>query len=82
LRSWFAENPVTYMSEYGAEFSDRVTAWIENEQILRMNIVPGLKLKTISYERIPHFLGIDIGSKNDGTAIAISHIVKKDVKKD
>jgi len=79
LRSWFAENPVTYMSEYGAEFSDRVTAWIENEQILRMNIVPGLKLKTISYERIPHFLGIDIGSKNDGTAIAISHIVKKDV---
>lgn len=79
LRNKFIENPVSYMSEFGAEFSDRVTAWIDNPQILRVNIIPGLKQKKISYERIPHFMGIDVGLKNDGTAIAITHIVKKQV---
>jgi hypothetical protein len=79
LRSKYVENPISYDNEYGAEFSDRVSAWIENEQILRLNIIPGLKPKKMSYERIPHFMGIDVGLKNDGTAVAICHIVKKDV---
>ena len=43
-----------------------------------MNIIPGLREKEINYARIPHFLGIDIGLKNDGTAIAISHIERKE----
>jgi len=79
LRNKYIENPVTYMTEFGAEFSDRVSAWIENEQMLRLNIIPGLKQKKMSYERIPHFMGIDVGLKNDGTAIAICHIVKEEV---
>jgi len=79
LRAKYSENPVTFMSEYGAEFSDRISGWIDNEQLLRMNIIPGLKEKKQSYERVPHFMGIDIGLKNDGTAIAIVHIVKKEI---
>lgn len=78
LRSKYIENSVSYNSEFGGEFCDRVSAWIENEQILRMNIVPGLKFKERTYERSPHFLGIDVGLKNDGTAIAITHIVKEE----
>lgn len=78
LRAKFSENPVTYDVEYGAEFSDRVSAWLENEQVLRMNIIPGLKLKERSYERTAHFMGIDVGLKNDGSAIAIGHVIKKD----
>jgi len=66
------------MAEYGAEFSDRISAWIENEQVLRVNIVPGLQLKKLSYERVPHFLGIDVGLKGDGTAIAVTHIVERE----
>lgn len=78
LRSEYAEGPSTYMSEYGAEFSDRIATWIENEQILRVNVIPGLKLKKMSYERLPHFLGIDVGLKGDGTAVAICHLMKKE----
>jgi len=78
LRARYGENPISYMTEFGAEFSDRVTAWIDNEQILRVNIIPGLRLRDISYERIPHFMGVDIGLKGDGTAIAICHIVKRE----
>ena len=77
MRAKYIENPVSYMSEFGGEFSDRVSAWIENEQMLRINIVPGLRLKKMSYERVPHFMGIDVGLKQDGTAIAICHIVKE-----
>jgi hypothetical protein len=79
LRSAYIDNPVSYMCEYGAQFSDRVTAWIDNEQILRVNIVPNLRLKTMSYARVPHFMGIDVGLKEDGTAIAICHLVKNSV---
>jgi len=78
LRAKYAENPISYDAEYGAQFSDKITAWIENEQVLRMNVVPGLKLKKISYERIPHFIGIDVGLKKDGTAIAICHVVSRE----
>ena len=78
LRAKYSENSITYDVEYGAEFSDRVQGWIENEQILRMNIIPGLRLKETSYERIPHFLGVDVGLKGDGTAVVITHIARKE----
>lgn len=78
LRGKYSESPSSYDAEYGANFSDKISAWIENEQYLRMNIIPGLKLKTLSYERSPHFLGIDIGLKNDGTAICICHVTKNE----
>jgi len=78
LRGKYIENPTSYDSEFGGQFSDRVSAWIENEQILRMNIIPGMRFKEMTYERVPHFLGIDVGLKNDGTALAITHIVKEE----
>lgn len=77
LRAKYLENPISYDAEFGANFSDKISAWIENDQLLKMNIIPGLKMKTIDYARTPHFLGIDLGLKNDGTAIAITHIEKK-----
>lgn len=79
LRAKYAENPTGYDVEYGANFSDRVSGWLENEQMLRANIIPGLKLKKLSYDRTPHFMGIDVGLKNDGTAVAITHIEKKNI---
>jgi hypothetical protein len=78
LRAKYAENPIAFKNEFGAEFNDRIFAWIENEQVLRMNIIPGLKMKESSLERLPHFMGVDVGLQNDGTAIVICHIVKKE----
>ena len=78
LRAKYTENPLAFKAEFGAEFSDRIFAWIENEQVLRMNITPGLKLKESNLERLPHFMGVDVGLQNDGTAIVICHVVKKE----
>lgn len=79
LRSAYVENPVSFNVEYGAQFSDKISAWIENEQILRFNIIPGLKQKTISYDRVPHFMGIDVGLKKDGTSICVCHVEKQEM---
>ena len=45
-----------------------------------MNIVPGLKLKDQDFEPAPHFMGIDVGLKEDGTAIVITHPVRREVR--
>ena len=78
LRAQWAQNPMSFEAEFGAKFSNRISAWIDNEQILRMNIIPGLRMRDFSLERLPYFIGIDIGLKEDGTAIAVCHVVKKE----
>jgi phage terminase large subunit-like protein len=57
-----------------------VSVWIENEQTLRVNIIPNLKLKSMSYERMPHYMGLDVAQKNDGCAVAICHVAKLDTE--
>lgn len=79
LRQEYRRNPITYKSEYGAQFSDRLFGWIEEPQIVRQCVVPDLKYKMSSMQRVPHFLGIDIGMKKDGTAMAVCHWVKEQV---
>ena len=74
LKGRYRADPVVYDCEFGAQFSDRVKAWM-NEEYLRKIIIPGLKPKTYGQgSRKPHFLGLDVGFKDDGTAVAISHI--------
>ena len=73
LKQKFKENPIVFRSEFGAEFSDRLTGWIDDPMILRQNVVPGLKYKDVDFQRIPHFMGIDVGLKNDGTSVSICH---------
>ena len=73
LKGRYHQDPVTYDCEFGGNFSDRVKAWMP-EEYLRKVIVPELKQKKSGTPRVPHFVGLDIGLKEDGTAIAISHI--------
>jgi len=77
LKNKYNENPKVYRSEFGAEFSDEICAWIEDPVIVRQNIVPGLSYKIRSFERVPHFMGIDIGLKGDGTSVVVGHWTKE-----
>ena len=73
LKARFQSDPISYECEFGGEFSDRVKAWMP-EEYLRQVIVPSLKSKPSGRIRTPYFMGVDIGLKGDGTAIAISHV--------
>jgi phage terminase large subunit-like protein len=65
------------MCEYGAEFSDSVTAWVDDETELRRCIVDK-PTPTKGVGDVAYYMGIDLGLKNDGTAIVIVH--KEDKK--
>lgn len=75
LKSKHQANPLTYKSEFGAQFSDQLTGWVDDKEIIYQNVVPGLRYKERSLQAVPHFMGIDIGLKNDGTAIVVCHPV-------
>jgi hypothetical protein len=80
LRSKFSENPIVFRAEHGAAFDDRLKGWIEDPEVVRQNVVPSLRYKDRSSERVPHFMGIDIGLKGDGTSICICHHVQEVVQ--
>jgi len=73
LKGRHHQDPVTYDCEFGGQFSDRIKAWMPEEYIRKI-IVPDLKPKKWGVPRVPYFVGLDVGLKGDGTAIAISHI--------
>ncbi len=73
LKNSYKANPITFKSEYGAQFSDRLFGWLDDPEIVRKNVIPGLKIKDRSLQRVPHFMGIDLGLKKDGTALTIGH---------
>jgi hypothetical protein len=76
LKNKFRENPISFKSEFGAQFSDRMFGWIDDASIVRQNIIANLKYKERSSLRVPHFMGIDVGLKHDGTAVTIGHWVE------
>jgi hypothetical protein len=73
LRTKYHEDPATFMTEYGAQFSERVRGWIEREQDLMDCVRSDARPRTFGPARVPHQIGIDVGLVNDGTTLAITH---------
>ena len=71
-RQKYHQDPAVFMTEHGAEFSDRVRGWIEREDDLLACIDPKHKPVPAGVPRQPHEMGIDVGLSQDGTAIAIT----------
>ncbi len=71
-----AKDPAGFMTEHGAEFSDRVRGFIEDARDLQACIVPDLRPKQAGIPREPHWAGVDFGTAGDGTSIALTHIVQ------
>jgi intein/homing endonuclease/phage terminase large subunit-like protein len=62
----------SFMCEYGAEFSDAVVAWVDDENEFRRCItLPEPSVRGVTDTQ--YFMGIDLGFKNDGSSIAIVH---------
>ena len=74
LRQKYHADPAVFMTEYGAQFSDRVRGWIEREVDLLDCIDPLRRPIEIGPPRYPHSMGIDIGLVGDATAIFITHV--------
>jgi hypothetical protein len=72
LRAARKRDRVGFMCEYGGEFSDTVTAWIDDEAEFRRCIV-NTPAPSRGVHDVQYFFGVDLGFKNDGTGLAIVH---------
>lgn len=79
LKQRYTENSIVYNVEYGAVFDDRMKGWIEDPEVVRQCIVPNMKYKFRSSARVPHFMGVDVGLKEDGTSLCVCHHVDERV---
>lgn len=65
-------NRTKFMCEYGGEFSDTITAWIEDESEFKRCVVTK-PAPNKGVHDVPYYYGIDLGFKNDGASISIVH---------
>lgn len=74
--SAYETDPKAFFVEFGAEFSDAASGWIDNREDLFKCIDPKRKRIWRAPSRRPHFIGIDIGvtKGGDGSAVAIGHL--------
>ena len=73
-RQKYHADPTSFMTEHGAQFSDRVRGWIEREADLIACIDPQAVPKHSGMPRYPHEMGLDVGLVGDGTAVFITHV--------
>jgi hypothetical protein len=71
-RQKYHSDPAVFLTEHGAQFSDRVRGWIEREIDLIECVDPELRPQLMGIPRYPYQMGIDIGLMGDGTAIVIT----------
>lgn len=67
-----AKDPEAFSKEFGAQFSESRQAWIDTRDDLQCCISPDLEPETSGYPRDPHYLGLDLGLKNDRTAAVLT----------
>jgi len=72
LENAHGKDPVAFATEFGAEFTDRVMAWIERSKDLMVCVDIDLKPETRGRPRVPHSLGLDLAVKGDKTSIALT----------
>jgi hypothetical protein len=76
----YHEDPIVFLTEHGAEFSDRVRAWIEREQDLMGCVDPEHRPVLVGVPRYPYQMGIDIGLVGDATSVSITGCVNGKVE--
>lgn len=72
LENAHGKDPVAFATEFGAEFTDRVMAWIEREKDLMVCVDFDLRASTRGKPRVPHFMGLDLAVKGDKTSVALT----------
>lgn len=72
LKSARRRNRISFMGEYGGEFTDSIVAWIEDESEFKKCVSPR-PMMTRGVPDVEYYMGLDLGFKNDGTAICIVH---------
>jgi len=71
----------SFMCEFGGEFSDTITAWIEDPEEFK-KCVFNIPMPSKGRSEMAYHYGLDLGFKNDGASIAICHKENKKIHTD
>lgn len=69
----YRQDPVVFMTECGAIFTDKTRGFITNDKDLEAAIDPDLRPAFMGNTRRVYFCGLDIALQNDPCAICIGH---------
>lgn len=70
----YEKDPIVFITEFGAEFTDKVKSWIERDDDLIQCVNPDLKPARMGRPRDRHFLGFDLAPKGDRTAMVLTRL--------
>jgi len=76
----YEKNPVAFITEFGAEFTDKVKSWIERDEDLIACVDPHLKPVTKGAPRERHYLGLDLAPRGDRTVVALTKVVDDKIR--
>jgi hypothetical protein len=72
LTNFHANDPVVFATEFGAEFTDRVSSWIEREEDLLVCLDFDRRAEMRGKARQVHYMGLDLAIKNDRSTIVLT----------
>lgn len=72
LRNFQASNPRVFDTEFGAQFTDRASGWIERRKDLMACVDVDLKPEVRGQARQAHYMGLDLAVVNDRTALVLT----------
>lgn len=72
LENAHADDPTVFATEFGAEFTDRVSAWIDREKDLMVCLDFDLRAATRGRAKQAHQLGMDLAVVNDRTSLVLT----------
>lgn len=72
LKAAKRRDKVSFLCEFGGEFSDSVTAWIDDEFEFK-KCITDRKVSIKGTPDVEYYMALDIGFRNDGVALAIVH---------
>lgn len=70
----YHKDPVSFMTEHGAQFSDRVRGWIQDARELLDCVDRDMRPSVRGLPKEAHFAGVDFGLVKDGTAVSLTRI--------
>ena len=80
FESEYIKDPRVFMTEFGADFSDRTMGWLDavtGEADIMACVNTELRPRAKAAPLAPHFMGIDFALVGDASAIAIGHLDEK-----
>jgi len=72
LEDFQANDPTVFATEFGAEFTDRVSSWIERKRDLMVCVLKDLKPEIRGRARQAHYMGLDLAVVSDRTSLVLT----------